>query len=142
MFGNDRNQIRHAYTEAWRRHRHDEPLEPLQEMIVGVVALHPEYHALLEDPDASLDRDWLPEHGEANPFLHMGMHIAIQEQLSTNRPAGIVDLYRQVIGQLGDAHAADHAVMECLGEVLWQAQRDNRVPDDIAYLECLRKLCR
>jgi hypothetical protein len=142
MFGNDRNQIRQVYTEAWRKHRNHEPLEPLEQMIVGVVGLHPEYHALLENPDTSIDRDWLPEEGETNPFLHMGMHIAIQEQLGTDRPAGIVELYKQLIARTGDAHAADHAVMECLGEVLWQAQRNNSIPNDAAYLDCLRKLLR
>ncbi|MGD8999139.1 MAG: DUF1841 family protein [Granulosicoccaceae bacterium] len=142
MFGNDRNQIRQVYTEAWRKHRNNEPLEPLEQMIVGVIGLHPEYHALLENPDSTIDRDWLPEHGETNPFLHMGMHIAIQEQLGTDRPAGIVDIYQQLVARTGDAHAADHAVMECLGEVLWQAQHSNRMPDDAAYLGCLRKLLR
>lgn len=142
MFGDDRNQIRQVYTEAWRKHRDHEPLEPLEQMIVSVVGLHPEYHALLENPDSALDRDWLPEDGETNPFLHMGMHIAIQEQLGTDRPAGIVDIYKQLIARTGDAHAADHAVMECLGEVLWQAQRSNNMPNDAAYLDCLRKLLR
>lgn len=139
MFGNDRNEIRKAYYEAWRKHDAGEPLQPLEEMIVGVIALHPEYHALLENPDTS-DKDWLPDGGETNPFLHMGMHIAIQEQLSTDRPAGIAGLYASIVQKIGDAHEADHKVMDCLGEMLWQAQRDNRMPDEQAYLNCLRKL--
>ena len=139
MFGTDRNQIRQAYYEAWRKHQANEMLQPLEEMIVGVVALHPEYHGLLDNVDTT-DKDWLPDDGETNPFLHMGMHIAIQEQLSTDRPAGIAGLYTQIVQQIGDAHEADHKVMECLGEMLWQAQRDNRMPDEGAYLNCLKKL--
>ena len=112
---------------------------PLEEMIVSVIALHPEYHGLLGNPDIA-DKDWLPDDGETNPFLHMGMHIAIQEQLSTDRPAGIAGIYKSIVEAIGDAHEADHKVMECLGEMLWQAQRENRMPDEQAYLNCLRKL--
>jgi hypothetical protein len=139
LFGNDRNQIRKAYYEAWRKHQAGEGLMPLEEMIVSVIALHPEYHGLLENPDTS-DKDWLPDGGETNPFLHMGMHIAIQEQLSTDRPAGIAGLYKSIVETIGDAHEADHKVMECLGEMLWQAQRENRMPDEQAYLNCLKRL--
>jgi hypothetical protein len=139
MFGNDRNQIRQAYYEAWRKYQANEPLQPLEEMIASVISLHPEYHKLLKQPEVSY-KDWLPDNGETNPFLHMGMHIAIQEQLSTDRPAGIAGIYTSIVYKIGDAHEADHKIMECLGEMLWQAQRDNRMPDESAYLRCLKKL--
>ena len=139
MFGQDRGQIRQVYYEAWKKHRSGSALQPLEEMIVSVIALHPEYHKLLENPESS-DKDWLPDGGETNPFLHMGMHIAIQEQLTTDRPTGIAGLYKSIVEAIGDAHEADHKVMECLGEMLWQAQRDNRMPDEQAYLQCLRRL--
>jgi len=31
-------------------------------------------------------------------------------------------------------------MIECLGQALWLAQRDNTMPDDNAYLSCLKKL--
>lgn len=142
MFGNDRNQMRQVFLRAWEKHNKNLKLEPLEELVVSILGQHPEYQPLLENEDKALSRDYLPESGETNPFLHMGMHIAIQEQLGTDRPAGIVDIYKQLIARTGDAHAADHAVMECLGEVLWQAQRSNNMPNDAAYLDCLRKLLR
>ncbi|MFC1602128.1 DUF1841 family protein [Pseudomonadota bacterium] len=70
----------------------------------------------------------------------MSMHIAIQEQLSTNRPAGIAELYQQITQQIGDPHEAEHQIMECLGQMLWEAQRENRMPDEKAYLSAVKSL--
>jgi len=140
MFSNDRNQMRQVFIDAWQKQQDGQPLEPLEEVIANIAGQHPEYHALLEDSDAAMGKEYLPENGETNPFLHMGMHIAIHEQLTTNRPAGIASLFQQLVMQSGDAHHAEHQVMDCLGEMLWQAQRDQRMPDESAYLDCLRKL--
>ena len=128
------------FFEAWRKRRAGEPLEPLETAIATVVEQHPEYHAMLADADRHLDRDWLPEGGETNPFLHMSMHIAIQEQLSTGRPDGIREAYQAMMTHLPDAHAVEHQMMECLAQMLWEAQRENRMPDEEAYLGCLRRM--
>jgi len=37
-------------------------------------------------------------------------------------------------------HAAEHAMIECLGEALWQAQRSGRAPDEAAYLAALHRI--
>ena len=132
--------MRQVFIEAWRKHDSKEDLEPLEELIVAIINQHPEYHTLLQDQDKALGRDYLPENGETNPFLHMSMHIAIHEQLTTDRPAGIAGVFQQLVMQKGDAHAAEHAVMDCLGEMLWRAQRDQRMPDEAAYMNCLSNL--
>lgn len=130
------------YMEAWRKHQARQPLTPLEAMIAEMVAMHPEYHALLEKGEAALEQDFLPELGESNPFLHMGMHIGIREQLSTDRPVGIRDIHRQLLARLKDLHAVEHEMMECLGRVLWEAQRAGVAPDDSLYLQCLQALLR
>jgi hypothetical protein len=140
LFGQDRDPLRRAYCEAWEANRQDRPLDPLQAQIVAVVELHPEYQRLLEEPERSLTREYLPESGETNPFLHMGMHLAIREQVETDRPRGIRELYRRMLVHVGDAHALEHQLMECLAETLWQAQRDARLPDEAGYLACVRTL--
>ena len=114
-------------------------MEPLESLIANVIGQHPEYHAMLQSEDA-LEKDFTPEQGQSNPFLHMGMHISLAEQISTDRPAGIRDTYQKIRNKLGDAHAAEHHMMECLGLALWEAQQQNRAPDEQAYLECLKKL--
>ena len=134
----DRGSLRRMYVEAWRKHRESLPVEPFEDQIVRVVALHPEYHGLLETDAAALERDYTPEGGQTNPFLHMGMHLAIREQVATNRPTGIADVHRALVARLADPHGAEHAMIECLGEALWQAQRHGRLPDEAAYLEALR----
>ena len=140
MFGQDRNQLRQMYLDAWRKHQARQPLTPLEAMIAEVVALHPEYHGLLEKGEAALDKDFLPELGQTNPFLHMGMHMAIREQLSTDRASGIVALHRTLLARRQDPHRVEHEMMECLGRILWEAQRAGVAPDDGQYLQYLQAL--
>ena len=140
MFTNDRNQLRKMFFSSWQKFQSGETLEPLEQMIAQVVQQHPEYHAALTDEDAHLDKDYTPEMGESNPFLHMSMHIAIIEQLSIDRPAGIKALYQQLLTKYPDSHHVEHHIMECLGQMMWEAQRNQTVPDDQQYMECLRKL--
>ncbi|WJW76798.1 DUF1841 family protein [Thiohalobacter sp. IOR34] len=142
MFGTNRDQLRQVYCEVWRRHREGQPLAALDAQILEVILQHPEYHALLDDPEQALGRDFRPEDGQSNPFLHMGMHLAIREQLATDRPAGIGRRYRELLPDFADPHRLEHAMMECLGQILWEAQRSGRAPDDSRYLRCLDRLPR
>ena len=134
-----RSSLRRMYVEAWRKHREALPVEPVEDQIIRVIEWHPEYADVLEAGDDALERDYTPESGRTNPFLHMGLHLAIREQVATDRPRGIVEVHRTLVQRLGDAHAAEHAMIECLGEALWQAQRSGRAPDETAYLEALRR---
>ena len=139
MFGSDRNEMRKMFYSAWANYNNKALLQPLEQVIVNIIQLHPEYHVLLAD-EASLDKEFTPDMGETNPFLHMSMHIAIQEQLSTARPACIQDIYQQLCTKHGDNHKAEHDIMECIGQMIWQAQRDNSAPNEQAYIECLNNL--
>lgn len=139
LFPNDRVALRRMYLEAWQRHRDGLPLEPLQARIADLIAEHPEYHPLLEAGEEGLQREWTPEGGATNPFLHWGMHLAIREQVATNRPAGIAAVHRRLAAAFGP-HEAEHRMMECLGEALWTAQRAGVAPDEAAYLEALERL--
>ncbi|HEY0635427.1 MAG TPA: DUF1841 family protein [Gammaproteobacteria bacterium] len=140
MFGTDRNALRRYYAESWRKARANEPLEALEQQIAAVIGEHPEYHALFASSEAALEADYAPDSGQGNPFLHLGMHLALREQLATGRPAGLRELWPRLLKKIGDGHAAEHRMMECLGQALWEAQRNNRLPDEAAYLECLRRL--
>ena len=139
MFGNDRNQLRKVFFDSWALRKDGKPMDAMQDIVANIVELHPEYHSILENDDA-IDKDFSPEQGTTNPFLHMSMHIALHEQLSTNRPTGIRECYTQIIKNTGSEHDAEHAMMECLGESLWSAQRNQTAPDEEAYLRCLKAL--
>ncbi len=138
IFGQDRHELRKMYADAWQKHLAGQPMSPLEIQIADVVAEHPEYHEAVQTDD--LDRDYTPEGGQANPFLHMGLHLGIREQVATDRPAGIAAIHRQLATRHGDAHRAEHEMIECLAETLWEAQRAGQVPDEARYLERLRRL--
>ncbi len=135
-----RDELRQAYVDAWRKYRERVPMEPLEAQIADVIALHPEYQAQLEDLDTALARDYSPEGGQSNPFLHMGLHLAVRDQIATDRPIGMRAAFEATVRKRGDAHEAEHAIIECLAEALWEAQRAGRPPDEQAYLERVRGL--
>jgi Domain of unknown function (DUF1841) len=135
-----REALRQSYLDAWRKHRESLPMEPLEHQLATVVEQHPEYHAFIEgDPDA-INRDFTPEGGQSNPFLHMGLHLAIREQVATNRPVGVALVYADLCRRIGDVHEAEHRMIEVLAETLWEAQRAGSAPDEQGYLERLRRL--
>ena len=140
MYGTDRDTMRRVFVDAWRKASHGEPLQPLERLLAEVIAEHPEYHALLIESDGGIGRDFPPELGETNPFLHLGLHLGIREQIAVDRPPGMVDLYRRILRRAGNAHDAEHRIMDCLGRSLWEAQRAGCMPDEAAYLDCLRIL--
>ena len=139
MFAPSRDQARQFFFDTWRKYRAGEPLTGLETVAIEVILLHPEYHGVLDKPDRSADKDYTPETGQTNPFLHMSLHLAIAEQLSIDQPPGIRAAFEALLGRKGDRHDALHSALECLGETLWRAQRDGTGPDAQAYLECLRR---
>jgi len=139
FYNNDRNAMRRHFAEVWQKAQQQLPLEPMDQVIAEAIAMHPEYHGMLESDNGMIDRDYLPEMGQTNPFLHMAMHIALVEQVSTNRPYGVANIYQTLLARTGDAHSAHHEMLECLGEMLYQTQKSGTPPDETQYLDCLRK---
>jgi Domain of unknown function (DUF1841). len=139
MFNPSRDQARRFFFDAWEKHKASRPLTPLEAMAADVVIAHPEYHAVLDHPERNLDRDYLPESGDINPFLHLQLHLAVEEQLSIDQPPGILAHYHRLLSRDGDAMAAQHHIMECLAETIWQAQRQGTGPDAMVYLGCLER---
>ena len=137
--GYSRDQLRLAYAQAWAKHLARSPLAPLEAQIADVIGAHPEYQRIVADADTAVGFEPGSGQAEENPFLHMGLHLAVREQISIDRPAGIRDLLRQLQAHYGDWHRAEHALMEALGEELWTAQRDGRAPDERQYLVLARK---
>jgi hypothetical protein len=140
MFIQDRDSARKFFIDAWRKYRSKLPLEPMEKIVSGVILQHPEYHAFLENGNDTLNQEFTTEMGKTNPFLHMGMHISIQEQLGSDRPQGITALYQKLLPKFASNHDLEHRMMDCLGEVLWAAQRDQVLPSETVYLECLKNI--
>ncbi|MDH4107856.1 MAG: DUF1841 family protein [Gammaproteobacteria bacterium] len=138
IFGQDRAELRRMYRDAWLRHRRRELLGPLEAQIAAVVEQHPEYHSFIEAGDEAAE--FSPDEGRTNPFLHMGLHLAVREQVSTDRPVGIRALHATLLARIGDPHETEHRVAEVLAEALWEAQARNAMPDERLYLDRLQKL--
>jgi len=128
------------YSDAWKKQCDKIPLSPLEAQIAAVIEWHPEYQALVTGD--ALHEDYTPEGGRTNPFLHMGLHLGIREQVATNRPPGISAISSALAARLGDAHEAEHRMIDCLAETLWEAQSQNAAPDEQKYLERLQRLTR
>lgn len=139
MFTEDRAELRRTFLDAWAKSRNGEPLEPLESQIVQVVRMHPEYQLLLQDPDDALDRDWLPEQGESNPFLHMALHLSVVDQLTTDKPAGIRRLHQTLLADTGDPHEAEHRIMECLATAIWHIQHEGKPFNEKRYFKCIKR---
>ena len=137
--GQDRGALRAVWREAWRKHRARLPLEPLEAQLVALVELHPEYHPFLEAKPEAAERDRTPEPGEGNPFLHLGLHAAAREGIATDRPQGLRAAFSMLLAQSASLHEAEHVLVECLGETLWEAGRTGLAPDERAYLERVRR---
>lgn len=139
MFPNDRDTYRRTFVAAWRKHQTGVPLEPLESRIAAVVERHPEYQSLLTDDQPSLARDFDPGDGNANPFLHLGLHLAILDQLSIDQPRGIRRLHARLVERLGDPHQAEHQMMSCLAAGLWRLQQGQAAFSEQDYLACIER---
>ena len=139
MFTPTRDEARRFLAEAWAKYRAATPLTALEQLAADIILQHPEYHAVVENPQRHLDRDYPPGDGSVNPFLHLSLHLAIAEQLAIDQPSGIRAHFDRLSVARGDGHAALHAVQECLSEVIWHAQRHGTPPDAAVYLSCLER---
>ena len=138
FFSNDRTKLRRTYFDIWQKTLKKQPLEPMEQMISQVINEHPEYHPMFANEKA-LNKEFFSE-TEANPFMHMGLHLAIREQIATRRPEILAVCYNSLCTKFGNSHDAEHQIMECLTEMLWTAQQKNAPPDEVHYINCLKKL--
>lgn len=138
MFNPSREQVRLFFCDAWRKHRARLVLEGAEVTAAELIEQHPEYHALLENPEAAVAQEFTPEGGQMNPFLHLSLHLAIADQISIDQPPGIRAAY-QALRQRLEVHDAEHALLECLGEALWRAQQNGGAIDAELYLENVRR---
>lgn len=141
MFNPSRDQVRQFFFDTWAKYHAGQPLAGAEVPALDAILAHPEYHPVLDDPERYRERDYPPELGETNPFMHLSMHLAIAEQVSIDQPAGVRERYRKLAAHCGDAMAAQHHLIDCLAEMVWQAQRSGTAYDGAAYLACIdRKL--
>jgi len=131
---NERDELRQVFFEAWRKYQNQLLLEPLENQLVELILQHPEYQPLFERPEEFQDQDF----AEENPFLHLSLHLSIRDQINADRPEGVKQIYQLYCQKLQDTNTAEHLMMECLGQVLWEAQQSGKMPEEQSYIELLK----
>ena len=139
MFNPSQADVRRFFCEIYRKYRANQILTPLEAIARDWVIQHPEYAEILGNVEAALEADYTVESGQSNPFLHLSMHLSIEEQVSIDQPAGIKSAYMALAQKRGSPHDAHHEIMECLGQMIWTSQRNNSPPDGAAYVECVNR---
>ncbi|MFQ6332552.1 DUF1841 family protein [Methylophilus sp. 3sh_L] len=139
LFNPSRDEVRQFFFDAWAKFKQQQGLTELEKMAVGIIHMHPEYHEMLDRPEQYLQQAYYPEMGETNPFLHMSLHLSIQEQISINQPIGITQAYGKLCTRFQEEHAAQHALLECLAETIWLAQRNQTGLDAAHYLQLIEQ---
>ncbi|MBE8189983.1 MAG: DUF1841 family protein [Candidatus Thioglobus sp.] len=137
FYPQDRTEQRQILKSAWQKFLNKQPLTPLENQLAQVISLHPEYHNLIKN----VDSEYFPDAGQTNPFLHINLHLALQEQLAINQPAGILEYYQKILQQTKDPHTAEHQMMECIAQMIFAAQKNNQALNHQAYISCLKKQC-
>ena len=138
IFSQDRKELRQMYADTWRKAQSAEVLSPLESQIAQVIEDHPEYQSALGEDE--LEANFAPEDRETNPFLHMGLHLSIRDQVATDRPPGISKVFQELVRKYSNSHEAEHRMLDCLAETLWEAQNQNAPPDEQKFLARLRKI--
>jgi len=136
VFSQDRLKQREFLVSSWQKHTKAEILEPLELQLALIVQKHPEYHALINN----INLEYFPEQGKTNPFLHINLHLALQDQLALNQPIGINDIYKKLILTHSDIHEVEHMMMECIAEMIFNSQKNNTTLDQDNYLINLKNL--
>ena len=140
LFNPSKEEVRQFFCEAWTKQQRSGILTPMESIAARWMVEHPEYHGILSDLESAKETEYTPEKGQTNPFLHLSMHMSITEQVQIDQPPGIREASKQLSIKLDSEHEAQHRIMECLGQVLWNAQRDGAPPDMAAYVEAIKKL--
>ncbi len=138
MFEYTRDNTRQFFFDSWHKYQEKKPLQPLEQQVCDIISIHPEYHPMLAKQQ--IEKDYLPEAGETNPFLHMGLHLGLREHIATNRPNGIQTIYQTLAPKMASLHDLEHQMIECLAEALWQSQQYGTPLNEQAYLNCLQQL--
>ena len=139
MFAPSQADVRRFFCDAWNKSRTDQPLEAIEQLAAGWITEHPEWHGDLADAEAAIARNYGDGAVGGNPFLHLSMHLSISEQCSIDQPRGIRQAVELLAAKLSDLHAAHHEAMECLGQMLADAQSSGRPPDGEAYVACVQR---
>ena len=136
MFTSDRSKQRQYLKQAWGKYTKQEQLEPLELQLAKIVEKHPEYQNLINN----LNSEYFPEQGSVNPFLHINLHLTLQDQLAMDQPKGIRGIHNKLLVKIKDEHEVEHLMMELIAEMIFNAQKNKAAFDLDGYINALKEL--
>ena len=136
MFSSDRSAQRKFLAKSWEKYKTNQLLEPLELQLANIIAKHPEYQEIINN----LDTEYFPEQGKINPFLHINLHLSLQDQLDLDQPKGIKEIYNSLLKKIKDTHRVEHIMMEQIAEMIFISQKNNKPMDQEQYLRSLKEL--
>ena len=139
MFNPSQADVRRFFCNAYAKAHAGQPMDAIEIIASQWMNEHPEYAAVFADENAALQAVYDGRDGQANPFLHLSMHLSISEQCSIDQPRGIRQAVELLAHKCNSLHEAHHAAMDCLGTMLWESQRAGRAPDGNAYVACVQR---
>jgi hypothetical protein len=139
MFNPSQQDVRRFLCATYKKQQAKEILSPLEAIASDWIEQHPEYAKVLSDIEVAINADYSVEGGQTNPFLHLSMHLTIAEQVKVDQPRGVKMAFELLNRKHNSIHEAHHIMMECLGEMIWNSQRQGLPPDGQAYVESLKK---
>jgi hypothetical protein len=134
--------VRRFFCSVYAKAIDNVALEAIETIASLWIDEHPEYHADLENEDAALlnlSQIVNTDDGKTNPFLHLSMHLTLSEQCSIDQPRGIRQAIELLTARLDSLHDAHHIAMECLGQMIWDAQQNKQALDGQAYVEAVQR---
>ena len=136
MFSSDRSAQRKFLAKSWEKYKTNQILEPLELQLANIIAKHPEYQEIINN----LDTEYFPEQGRINPFLHINLHLSLQDQLDLDQPKGVKEIYNSLLKKNKDTHQVEHIMMEHIAEMIFMSQKNNKQMDQEQYLRSLKEL--
>jgi len=136
VFSSDRTAQRKFLAKSWEKYKAKQLLEPLELQLAKIIEKHPEYQEIINN----LDTEYFPEQGKINPFLHINLHLSLQDQLSLDQPNGIKEIYNSLVKKIKDTHRVEHIMMEQIAEMIFNSQKNNKPMDQEQYLRSLKDL--
>ena len=136
MLSSDRSAQRKFLAKSWKNYKAILLLEPLELQLAKIIEKHPEYHEIINN----LDTAYFPEQGKINPFLHINLHLSLQDQIGLDQPKGIKEIYNSLVKKIKDTHRVEHIMMEQIAEMIFNSQKNNKPMDQEQYLRSLKEL--
>ena len=132
-----RSQMRSEFHRVFRAFRDDPAALRGEQFLLGrLLHQHGEWLGLFEQPEPRL----LDVPGEVNPYLHISLHVAVEQQLEADDPPATRHTLARLQRAGLDGHEARHRIMTAVAEEMAAATRNGTGFDTARFVRRLEEL--